>query len=200
MTTEEEITELMIHRLDHFIRSAFDSDPEAVHETYAAAFGKNSFAYVDYLDLNFVWTIERAWTEHIRRPSNSALGPGAKWSAENWTWYEDCPHQMYHAVILFNGERNQSGTEKHFEKDRVLQAQFLAENPGDREIQHVWFIERTATAVAAAFRKHPVCTASGISGIPLFFNVPGCPNYGEEFLNIWKSWNPDGLPSDCLYA
>lgn len=197
---EEQITELMLSRLDQWLREAAEAAPDAISEVYVAAFWKNSFAYVDYIDLHFTWNLTRAWEEHSQRPSNRELPAEAKWRQEEWAWYENCPHQRHHSVTLFQGEPpSETDDRARFETDRSFQAEFLAPHPGNRKAQHLAFVERCGTPLVETFRTHSVCQSAGISKIPLLFFVPDCPSYGEEYRDLCSSWNPDGFPEGCRY-
>ena len=190
MNPTSEIISIVQGRLDAFICAAHEDDDQTIKQVYVAEFSKSSASHVDFVDLYFDWNIEEAWQQHIARPSNKRLTESDRWNSEHWVWYEDCPHNHHKATKLFCGDVD----DFPMSRDHEMELKFAEAQPGDKFLLHVAFVDLIVTPTVSYFRKHPLVIAGGISDIPILFSVPGCPNYGEEFAKIWRTWNPNGLP------
>ena len=127
MKAIDQAKNLSAQRLDQFLDSALSNHLNEFRSVYAVFLKKSSESHVDFLDLFFTWNFEGAWKTHRGRPTNRNISEGAKWDPNEWIWYEDCPHQHYSGVSLFDGNHFFSDSDYHRE-DRLIQQKLQEEN------------------------------------------------------------------------
>ena len=189
MKAIDQAKNLSAQRLDQFLDSALSNHLNEFRSVYAVFLKKSSESHVDFLDLFFTWNFEGAWKTHRGRPTNRNISEGAKWDPNEWIWYEDCPHQHYSGVSLFDGNHFFSDSDYHRE-DRLIQQKLQEENSHLSKLDvHLLFVKEVFGNVVTRFRQHELTVSAEITNVPFQLDVSGCPSYGEHYWEVSQDWN-----------